>query len=139
MGDSRIGLAVGNHESRLATPIGYINRKHLQYDVLQVLGRAAEQGAGAIVVGIPLTANSSLSPQGLKVATFVKALRSKTELPVNTTDERYSTIEAERLLRQVGRQPSREKGSADAAAAAVILQGYLDKLNTEEGDEGIEA
>ncbi len=131
VGDRRIGLAVGNHESRLATPIGYITRVHLQYDVSQVLGRAAEQGAGTIVVGIPLTANSSLSPQGLKVATFVKALRSKTDLPVNTTDERYSTIEAERLLRQVGRQPSREKGSADAAAAAVILQDYLDKLNTE--------
>lgn len=82
-----------------------------------------------MLVGIPLSLNGAVGPQAKRVEGFLRALRRETDLPVDTIDERFSTAEAERLLRQAGRQPSRHKGEVDAAAAAVILQEYLNSLN----------
>ena len=86
-----------------------------------------------MVVGIPLSLSGKIGPQAKRVEAFLKALRRKTDLPLDTMDERFSTAEAERLLRQAGRQPSRHKGELDAAAAAVILQAYLDQLKGQTG------
>ena len=82
-------------------------------------------------MGNPLTLKGEVGTQARRVRTFARALQRGTDLPVVMADERYSTAEAERLLRQAGRQPSRHKGDVDAAAAAVILQGYLDRLKAE--------
>ncbi len=128
VGDSRIGLAVGDAEGILATPVGFINRTSSDKDISHVLGHALGRGVGAILVGLPISLNGKTGPQARKVGRFIKTLRAGTELPVFTVDERYSTAEAERQLRLAGRQPSRHKGDLDAAAAAVILQGYLDSL-----------
>ena len=126
MGERRIGLAVSDPGGMLATPLGFIERKHLPRDIAQVVGHALDRGAERIVVGMPLSLNGRVGPQARRVEAFLKALRRRTDLPVDAVDERFSTAEAERLLRQAGRQPSRNRGQADAAAAAVILQGYLD-------------
>jgi len=60
------------------------------------------------------------------VMAFARALIGRTELPVETVDERYSTVEAERRLRDSGVEPSKDRARLDAAAAAVILESYLD-------------
>ena len=99
----------------------------------RIAEHALQRQAGGIVVGMPLSLNGKVGPQARRVEGFVKALRGRMELPVYTVDERFSTAEAERLLRQAGRQPSRHKGEADAAAAAVILQDYLDQLRGQPG------
>jgi putative Holliday junction resolvase len=52
-------------------------------------------------------------------------MRRRTDLPVHTVDERFTSYEAEALLREAGRQPSRDKGTVDAAAAVLILQRFL--------------
>ena len=127
LGDRRIGLAISDAGGTLATPLGYIQRTRLQVDIQRVLDHAREREADAIVAGLPISLNGSIGPQARLVEGFIEALREKTELTVDTMDERYSTAEAERLLRQAGRQPSRNKGELDAAAAAVILQAYLDR------------
>ena len=92
-----------------------------------MLQRAEEREAGSLVVGIPLSMNGTSGTQAKKVMSFVQALRGHTALPVHTADERLSSSEAERLLRQAGRQPSRHRGQVDAVAATVILQQYLDE------------
>ena len=132
VGERRIGLAVSDRGGMLATPMGFIERKHLPRDIAQVVGHARDSGAERIVVGMPLSLNGRVGPQAKRVEAFVKALRRGTDLPVDAVDERFSTAEAERLLRQAGRQPSRNKGEVDAAAAAVILQEYLDSRNLSE-------
>ena len=126
MGDRRIGLAVSDPDGRLATPVGAIQRKGLRQDIARVLEHAEERQALGIVIGMPLSLDGRAGPQAKKVEAFVKALRRATALPLDTVDERFSTAEAERLMRLAGREPSRHKGEVDAAAAAVILQGYLD-------------
>ena len=126
VGERRIGLAISDPGGMLATPLGFIERKHLRWDIDQVVGHALDSGAERIVGGMPLSLNGRVGPQAKKVEAFLKALRRGTELPVDAVDERFTTAEAERLLRQAGRQPSRNRGEVDAAAAAVILQEYLD-------------
>ena len=127
VGERRIGLAVSDPGGMLATPSGFILRTRLQRDIAGVLEFALERQAAGIVVGMPFSLSGKVGPQAKRVEAFVKALRRKTDLAIYTMDERFSSAEAERLLRQAGRRPSEHKGEVDAAAAAVILQEYLDQ------------
>ena len=133
VGERRIGLAVSDPNGLIATPLGFIERTGLRRDIASVLEHARERQAEGIVVGLPLSLNGRVGPQAKKVRAFLKALRGKTDLAVDTADERFSTAEAERLLSQAGRQPSRHKGDVDAAAAAIILQEYLNQLRGKGG------
>ena len=124
VGDSRIGVAMS--EGFLAAPLTTIDRRNEAVDVREVLRLAEKYGAEEIVVGMPLSLSGQVGPQAERVARFAEALDEQTSLPIVPVDERYSTVEAERLLRQAGVRPSEEKARVDAAAAAVILQSYLD-------------
>lgn len=126
VGDKRIGVAVGEAEVRLASPLTTISRASEPEDVDAVLGLAAEQGAGTIVVGLPLSLSGRMGAQAKSVAHFAKVLASRASVPVETVDERYSTVQAERLLTEGGVKASRDRARVDAAAATVILQSYLD-------------
>ena len=112
----------------IATPLEFIERTSTPSDLATILRKASEHQTERILVGMPITEKGKMGPQAREVERFCQALRDGTDLPVVPWDERYSTVEAERLLRQAGRQPSREKGRTDAAAAAVILQSYLDSM-----------
>ena len=96
-------------------------------DVDAVREIAAQRDAAEIVVGLPLTLSGKVGPQARRVQTFIRRLSERVEVPVTEFDERYSTVEAERLLRQSGVEPSRDRKRVDAAAAAVILQAYLER------------
>ena len=110
----------------LASPLTTLTRSCGDSDVGQVLRLAAENDVVEIVVGMPVSLSGRMGPQTGRVARFVDALRRATDIPVLTADERYSTVQAERSLRESGVEPSRDRARVDAAAAAVILQSYLD-------------
>ena len=131
VGNRRIGLAVSDPADRLAIPLGVIRRTRRDSDVDAVILHAAERNADRLVVGMPLSLNGRVGPQARKVGSFIRALGRRTDIPIHSVDERFSTAEAERLLRQAGVEPSREREKVDAAAAAVILQEYLDRLNAQ--------
>ena len=57
---------------------------------------------------------------------FVQILSERCDIPIKTLDERLSTVQAERLLKDFGVKPSKDRARVDAAAATVILQAYLD-------------
>ena len=125
MGGRRIGLALSDPTGLIATPLGFLERTNVASDVSKIVEKASKYQVQRILVGLPLTTRGQMGPQSRDVERFCKYLREYVNVPVITWDERYSTMEAERLLRQAGRQPSRDKGRSDAAAAAVILQSYL--------------
>ena len=129
VGDRRIGVAMS--EGLLAAPLTTIERRDEASDFQEILRLAREYGAEEIVVGMPLSLSGDAGPQATRVARFAESLAEKTSVPIVRVDERYSTVEAERLLRDSGVQPSREKARVDAAAAAVILQSYLDSRRAE--------
>jgi putative Holliday junction resolvase len=125
LGERRIGLAVCDPAGSLVLPVGYLERDKLQPDIGRVLQLAGERKAEGIVVGMPYTLSGDLGRQGKLAQGFVRAMRRRTDLPVHTVDERFTSYEAEALLREAGRQPSRDKSTVDAAAAVLILQRFL--------------
>ena len=111
----------------MAIPSGYILRTKLKEDVGKVLKQVVEKGASEIIVGIPLSLNGHGGPQAKKTIRFVNVLKQQTDLPITMVNEQYSTKEATQLMQRSGMTPSKNRGALDAAAAAVILQDYLDQ------------
>ena len=126
VGQKRIGVALSDPEQLLATPLTTIERKGQTTDFDQVLLLAKEHEVGEIIVGLPFSLSGALGPEGQRASRFTKDLSTHASVPVVSVDERYSSVEAERLLRASGVEPSRNRARVDAAAAAVILQSYLD-------------
>jgi putative Holliday junction resolvase len=89
---------------------------------------AEEDGVVAIVVGLPLRLDGSPNRQTPRVAAFVDELAARTALPIVRVDERLTSREAESRLAIRERDWRRRKERLDAAAAAIILQDYLDTL-----------
>jgi len=125
IGDSRIGIALSDPLGILATPLKIIKRT----DDAEALGEISEivreKGVGLIIAGIPLNMDGTPGPQAEKTESFIAALRSQVDIPVEYRDERLSTVTAKELLgetRKTGRDTR-----YDAAAAAVILQSYLNE------------
>lgn len=131
VGERRIGLASGVGSIGTALPAGVIHRTRLAADVRAVLDAARQRQSDAIVVGVPLLPDGAESPQTKRVLGFVRALRKESPLPVHTVDEAFTSVEAEALLREAGRQPSRDRGSVDSAAAVLILRRYLESVSGE--------
>lgn len=126
LGDRRIGLSVGDRAGRLALPAGHLERISLRYDIERLLELAQQREVDGFVVGMPYTLAGEVGPQARQIQGFVRALRKRTDRTVFTVDERYTSVEAEGLLREAGQQPSRNRGDVDALAATLILQRFLD-------------
>lgn len=126
VGDRRIGVAVGDVDSRLARPLTVIRRIGGRPDLEAVARLAREEGVERVVVGLPRSLDGTLGPQARKVQAFVAALRRFVAVPIEMWDERFSTVEAERLMAEIGVRAEKRRARVDAIAAAVVLQSYLD-------------
>ncbi len=126
VGERRIGVAVS--EGLLATPHGVIHRRSKAQDFAAVARLVAELGAEKVVVGLPLSLSGDMGPQARRVTRYAQALAKALPVPVELYDERYSTVTADELLVEGGRK---RRTPIDAAAAAVILQGYLENIKSQ--------
>jgi putative Holliday junction resolvase len=126
IGDKRIGVALSDPGGVLASPYTIIERSNEEQDVAIVMDIITRNGVGEIIVGLPRLMDGTVGQQGAKVEAFVGRLRGYTETPIELRDERLSTVSAKRLMQSSGRK-SRKKIRYDAAAAAVILQAYLEE------------
>lgn len=129
LGALRIGLAVSDPEGKLVVPAGHIQRTKLAEDIRRVLDAADVRRVEGVVVGIPYS-HGETGTQAKRALVFAKALRKQTSLPVHETDESYTSVEAEALMREAGQQPSRDRAAVDEAAAVLILKRFLDGLTT---------
>jgi putative Holliday junction resolvase len=127
VGEKRIGVALA--EGLLAIPLTVIDRKGEEADMELLLTLARERRAERIVVGLPRSMNGSIGRQAEKIIDFSRALTQHVDIPVDTWDERLTTVAAERLLLDTGMKREKRKGKRDAMAAAIILQAYLDRIN----------
>jgi len=87
---------------------------------------ARELGADRIVVGLPISLDGSMGPAARAVLEEVEELAATTEVPVETYDERLTTVTADRALREQGMKGPDRRQVVDKAAAAVLLQTWLD-------------
>ena len=133
LGERRIGLAVSG-PGGMALPAGYIVRSKLAQDVQQVIASAQERQAQGIVVGIPYTLQGETGDSAKLARGFIRALRRALgddgSLAIYEMDERFTSVEAEGLLRELGVQPSRDRASVDETAAVLILQRFLTSLGS---------
>jgi len=126
-GQKRIGVAIAAAEGLLAIPIDVIDRAGEEADLKAILTLINEWGIDRIVVGLPRSMDGSIGKQAEEVVAFSKALSQRISIPIDTWDERLSTVAAERLMRDAGTKSGKRKVHRDSMAAAIILQGYLDR------------
>ena len=131
-GARRIGLALSDATATLASPWRLLQRppsdaETLRLIVAEVTALAqADDGLEAVVVGWPRRLDGTANKQTPIVETFARTLQSRVTVPVVLQDERLSSVEAESRLAVEEKDWRKRKGKLDAAAAAVILQDYLD-------------
>ena len=120
-GQSKIGLALGDSESGVATPYGVVKNLGWNNAIDQLKGICEKERIEKIVIGIPVNPEEMESDQIKKIRDFISLLSEKTGLEVREQDERFSTQEAQKLI---------EKGKSkdDDLSAMLILQGYFDSL-----------
>lgn len=131
VGERRIGLAISDVTRTLARPLLTLTVSSPRDGVDRVAAEITrlskeDDGLSTVVVGLPVRLDGSPNDQTPRVSAFVDALKTRTTIPVLTADERLSSREAESLLAERTRDWRDRKARLDAAAAAVILQDYLE-------------
>ena len=130
LGTRRIGVAYSDSRRTLASPWGMVERSgDLARDQAAVLAVIDEVEAGTVVVGLPLSLSGARGPAAREVQREVAALRQTLEprgITVETADERFTTVEAQRSLTAAGRKGRASRTVIDSAAAMVLLQAWLD-------------
>jgi putative Holliday junction resolvase len=132
VGSKTIGVAVSDELGLAAHPRQVLARKGTAPDVAAVIALVEAENAVRVVVGLPLELSGELGHRGKRVMLFVDALTAKLgdKIPVETWDERFSTVGAERALLDADLSRARRKQVIDKQAAAFILQGWLDAQRT---------
>ncbi|MCX7868428.1 MAG: Holliday junction resolvase RuvX [Terrimicrobiaceae bacterium] len=128
-GEARVGVALSDELGMLASPLETIIVKKTD-PVARIAGLAREHRASAIVVGMPRNMDGSFGPAAHRAQSLIHALRERVGCPVHAWDERLSTLEAGRALRECGRTARQARSVIDQAAARVILQSWLDAQAT---------
>jgi len=126
-GTKRIGLAVGDSQTRVATPLGQIaahNRRHVLEEILK---RVGEFEIGHIVVGYPLNMDGSRSLTCERVDQFINYLNKRVALPISRVDEKLSSFAAEEMGKEMVNNYRRRKTFLDSLAAQVILQNFFEQ------------
>lgn len=128
IGDKRIGVAISDPEEILASPLATITRDEDEQALDAILELVDRHEVERIVVGLPYSLDGSIGQQANKVMAFVEKLSRCTKVSIETQDERFSTVAVDRLLAEARPKRHTTRQQRDAAAAAFILQGYLDGL-----------
>ena len=127
VGERRIGVALSDPEAIIASGMGIVENRGRAAAATAVARLAQEHDAERIVVGLPLSLDGSRGPQAERVLDFCRALERATAVPIETWDERLSSVAAERSLLAAGLSRAERKARRDTLAAVIILQGYLER------------
>lgn len=125
-GDRRIGIAVTDELGVGAFPLTVIESRGIRRDAAAVAAIVRDRGAGEVVVGLPLNMDGTMGERVAQTMRFCRTLAGLCPVPVRVHDERMTTQEAERVLISADLSRKRRRQVVDKAAAAIILQGYLE-------------
>jgi putative Holliday junction resolvase len=127
IGSHTIGVAITDELRITAQGLKTIRRKSKEEDFEEIIRIIDQFKIGKIVVGLPKNMNGTLGKQAEKVLQWIKAISEKVDLPIVTWDERFSTVEASRVLLEADLSRKKRKKTIDKLAAVIILQGYIQK------------
>lgn len=134
VGSKTIGVAVSDELGITAQGLKIIRRKSKEEDLKELSAIISQFKIEKIVVGLPKKMDGTLGSQAEIILAWIQWLRQKISLPVETWDERFSTVEASRTLIKADLSRKRRKEVIDKLAAVLILQGYLQQAGSQNND-----
>lgn len=129
LGSKRVGIALSDPTGTIASPFRVLDRSGMEDEELVgiIASIAREEGVEEIVIGLPLNMNGSIGDSAKKAISFAEILKDRVGIPIRFWDERLSTRAVEKEMIKAGLRRRKRRGAMDGAAAAFILQGYLDR------------
>jgi len=126
-GTKTIGVAISDPFGWTAQGKEIIKRTDINNDLKRLIQFVEEYDVQEIVVGFPKNMNNTIGPMAEEAQRFSELIHKKIALPVHLWDERWTTMEAERILISADLSRAKRKKVIDKLAAVIILQGFLDK------------
>jgi putative Holliday junction resolvase len=128
LGTKRIGVAVSDRSGTIATPLTVLERSdRVATDHARIAALVAEEEAELVVVGLPLSLDGRLGPAARAAQAEIDLLAVALPVPVESFDERLTTVTADRTLMDTGMRAEDRRRVVDKVAAAVMLQAWLDR------------
>src|SRR5437762_13404818 len=127
-GTRRIGIAVSDELKMIAQPLEFIPSEPFAEFLNRLKEIIREKQVELILVGMPRNMNGSYGPAAPKVQEFVAVLKDAVTIPIQTLDERLTSVQAHRFLTEAEVGGRQRKGKVDKSAAAILLQSYLDGM-----------
>ena len=131
VGEKRVGVALCDETRTLARPLLTLKRASKTEDFASLEALCHEHAVEKVIVGLPKTLRGEEGPQAQRVRRYAIELQAALNLPIDFWDERYSSVDAQERLTLASRK-ARAKGDIDSAAAAIILQEYLNEMTNEQ-------
>ena len=130
LGKKRIGLAISDVNQKIASPYDVIKEKKFS-EVLEIIKNLVKEfDIGSIIVGDPINMDGSLGPKSQSSRSFIANINKDIHIPILLWDERLSTVAAEKSLIEANISRKKRGEVIDKIAANIILQNFLDFLNT---------
>ncbi|NTU63986.1 MAG: Holliday junction resolvase RuvX, partial [Chloroflexi bacterium] len=129
--EKRVGVALCDETRTLARPLLTLKRASKTEDFASLEALCHEHAVEKVIVGLPKTLRGEEGPQAQRVRRYAIELQAALNLPIDFWDERYSSVDAQERLTLASRK-ARAKGDIDSAAAAIILQEYLNEMTNEQ-------
>jgi putative Holliday junction resolvase len=128
LGSARIGLALTDTHQRVASGLRAVARGgDMATDRRALALIVAEEEVAGVVVGLPLSLDGSVGPAAQAVLDEVELLGTALAVPIDTVDERFTTVVANQVLRAGGRRGSKARQRVDEVAATLLLQSWLER------------
>ena len=129
LGEKRIGISLSDALGWTAGPLSAVQRIGWKKDLAALRSLIAEHEVQRVVVGLPIQMDGTEGEMARRTQEFVARFRLTVSIPVETWDERLTTVQAERILVEADLRRDKRREVIDSLAACLILQGYLDYRN----------
>lgn len=125
-GTKRVGAAVSDPTEILASPLPFLPAYPWEEFLSALRKIVQERKIEMILIGIPRNMDGSYGPSAQAAKKFAERLENALDVKIQTIDERLSTVQASRMLREAGLDARKQKDKIDSASARIMLQQYLD-------------
>jgi putative Holliday junction resolvase len=134
IGEKRIGIAISDPQERVASPLVVLDAVQVERGEKPFTRLLEDWEPELFLCGLPLTLNGEEGPQAQRVRKVAQAISARFLIPIEFTDERLSSREAKRILREEGLDERSMRGKIDMIAASVFLQAWLDEKASDNAD-----
>lgn len=125
-GSKRIGMAISTNSTGIALPLRTLSRTSWTNDVSTIKNIIETHNVSMIIIGLPLLLSGKLGQQALDIKNAVTNLQTEIEIPINLFDERLTTQQSYKILKETQTKNSKIDEKIDEVSACLILQSYID-------------